>query len=62
MWPDETLQRHPRDFDIPMGFWEQTAHERSTKEQLSMEERESVKLEECAQNAKPRPMGHQQIP
>ena len=41
-WPEETLQRHPKaslkDFDIPMGSWEQTAQERSKWRGLSDKE------------------------
>ena len=33
-----------------------------TKEQLSVKKVESVKLKESAENARPRPMGHQQTP
>ena len=67
----DTLKASLKDFDIhvPVGSWEQTAQERSkwrvssTKEQLSMKKkRESVKLKESAENAKPISMGHQLIP
>ena len=57
-----------KDFDIPMGSWEQTAQERSkwrgliNKGATFYEKRESVKLKESAENAKPIPMGHQLIP
>ena len=56
----DTLKASLKDFDIPMGSWEQTAQERSKwREQLSMKKkRESVKLKESAENAKPIPMGH----
>ena len=63
----DTLKASLNDFDIPMGSWEQTAQERSklrvssAKKQLSMKDRESVKLKESAENAKPIPMGHQLI-
>ena len=33
-----------------------------SQEELSMKKRESVKLKESIENAKPRPMGHQQLP
>ena len=33
----------------------------STKEQLIMKKRESLKLKESADNERPKPMGHQQI-
>ena len=55
----DTLKASLKDFDIPIGSWEQTAHERSkwrgpssTKEQLSMKKRETVKLKESTENAK----------
>ena len=40
---------------------DQSGEVSSTEEQLSIKERESLKLEESTENAKPRPMGHQQI-
>ena len=58
----DTLKASLKDFDIPIGSWEQTAQERSsgevssTKEQLSMKKRESVKLKESTENAKPIPI------
>ena len=64
----DTLKATLKDFDIHMGSWEQTAQVRSkwrgviNKEQLSMKKRESVKLKESAENAKPIPMGHQLSP
>ena len=63
----DTLKASLKDFDIPMGSWEQTAQERSKwrgliKKGAALYERESVKLKESTENAKPRPMGHQQIP
>ena len=61
-WPEETLQRHPQ--SLSEGFLyingEQTGI-KVAREQL-YEKREFVKLKESAENAKPRPMGHQQIP
>ena len=63
----DTLKASLKDFEIPMGSWEQTAQERSngevssTKEQLSMKRRESVKLKESEESAKPKQMCHQQI-
>ena len=63
-----TLKASLKDFDIPIGSWEHSAQERgqsgevsSIKEQLSMKKRDSVKLKESAENAKPIPMGHQLI-
>ena len=48
-WPEETLQKHLKaslkDFDIPMGSWEQiaraikVARSHQTKRQLSMKKR-----------------------
>ena len=62
IWPEETLQRHPQSFSE--GFLyingEQTGI-KVAREQL-YEKREFVKLKESTENAKPRPMGHQQIP
>ena len=61
----DTLKASLNDFDIPMGSWEQ---ERSkwrgliNKGAALYEKRESVKLKESAENAKPIPMGHQLIP
>ena len=65
----DTLQASLKDFDIPMGSWEQTAQERSkwrcliNKGAALYENRESVKLKGSAENAKPipMPMGHQLI-
>ena len=54
-----------KDFNISMGSWEQSDQSgevSSTKEQLSVDKRESAELKESAENAKPRPMGHQLIP
>ena len=52
----DTLKASLKDFDMPIGSWEQTAQEQSgevssTKEQLSMKRREPVKLEESGENA-----------
>ena len=64
----DTLKSSIKDFDIPMGSWGQTANQRSkwrglvNKGAALYEIIESVKLKESAENAKPRPMGHQQIP
>ena len=61
----DTLKASLKDFDI--GSWEQTAQERSkwrgliNKGTALYEKRESVKLKESAENAKPIPMGHQLI-
>ena len=64
----DTLKASLKDFDIPIGSWEQTAQERSkwrgliNKGAALYEKRESVKLKESAENAEPIPMGHQLIP
>ena len=65
----DTLKASLKDFDIPIGSWEQTAQERSKWRGLinkgaALDEkiREFVKLKERAENAKPIPMGHQLIP
>ena len=65
----DTLKDSLKDFDIPMGLWEPTAHERSKwrglinkRAALYEKKRESVKLKENAENAMPIPMGHQLIP
>ena len=63
----DILKASLKDFVIPMGSWEQTAQERSKWRGLNKgatvyEKRESAKLKESAENAKPRPMDHQQIP
>ena len=55
----DTLKASLKDFEIPMGSWEQTAQERS-KEQLFMKRRESVKLKESEESAKPKQMCHHQ--
>ena len=59
-----TFKASLEDIDIPMGSWEQTAQDRSTWRGLIKkgEKRESVKLRESAENVKPIPMGHQQMP
>ena len=64
----DTLKAALNDFDIPVGAWEQTAQDRSkwrgfiNKGAALYIKRESVKLKESAENAKPIPMGHQLIP
>ena len=66
----DTLKTSLKDFDIPIGSWEQTSQERSKWRGLinkgaalhMKKKRESVKLKENAENAKPIPMGHQLIP
>ena len=64
----DALNASLNDFEIPMESREQTAQERSKWRRLInkgadlYEKRETVKLKESAENAKPRPMGHQQIP
>ena len=63
----DTIKASLKNFDIPIGFWEQTAQERSklrgliNKGAALYEKRESVKLKENAENAMPIPMGHQLI-
>ena len=66
---EDTLKASLKGFDIPIGSWEQTAQERSKCRglinkgaALYEKKRESVKLKESAENAKPIPMGHQLIP
>ena len=60
----DTLKASLEDFDIPVGSWEQTAQVRSkwrgliNKGAALYENRESVKLKESAENAKPIPMVH----
>ena len=67
-WPEETLQRHPqtslKDIDLTNRVLGTACNGEvsSTKEQLTMKKRESVTLKESAKNAKPKPVGHQQIP
>ena len=62
----DTLKAFLKDFEIPMGSWEQTAQSdqsgevSSTKEQLFMKRRESVKLKESEESAKPKQMCHHQ--
>ena len=60
----DTLKAFLKDFDIPIGCWEQTAQERGliNKGATLYEKRESVNLKENAENAKPIPLGHQLIP
>ena len=64
----DTLKTSLKDFDIPMGSWEQTEQERSkwrgliNKGAALSKKRESVKLKESTENAEPIPMGHQLIP
>ena len=65
----DTLKASLKDFDIPVGSWEQTAQEQSKWRGLINKgaefyekKRESVKLKESAENVKPTPMGHQQMP
>ena len=62
----DTLKASLKDFDIPIGSWEQTAHEPKWRGLINKgaalyEKRESVKLKESAENAKPIPTGHQLI-
>ena len=58
----DTNKTSLKDFYIPVGSWEQTAQERSkwrgliNKGSALYEKRESVKLTESAENAKPIPM------
>ena len=59
----DTLKASLKDFDIPIGSWEQTAQERSTKEQLSMKKKKGENLhKESTENARSIPMGHQLSP
>ena len=64
----DTIKASLKDFDIPIGSWEQTAQKRSKwrglidKRAALYEKREYVKLKESAENAKPIPMGQQLIP
>ena len=64
----DTLKASLKDFDIPVGFGEQTAQERSkwrgliNKGAALYKKRESVKLKESTENAKPIPTGHQLSP
>ena len=59
----DTLKASLKDFDIPVGSGEQTAQGRSKWRGLinKGEKKESVKLKESAENAKPTPMDHQLI-
>ena len=61
----DTLKTSRKDFDIPIGSWEQTVQERSKWRGLinkgaALYEKK-VKQKESAENAKPIPMGHQLI-
>ena len=64
----DTLRASLKDFDKPIGSWEQTAQERSrwrgliNKGAALYEKRESAKLKESAENAQPIPMGHRLSP
>ena len=65
----DTIKASLKDFDIPVGSWEQTAQERSKLRgfinkgaAFYEKKRESVKLRESAENVKPIPMDHQQMP
>ena len=59
----DTLKVSLKDFDIPIGAWEQTAQERSksrgliNKRVALYEKRDSVWLKESVENAQPMPMG-----
>ena len=58
-----TLKAFLEDFYIPMGSWEQTAQERSKWRGLINKGAALYeKKKESAENAKPKPMGHQLIP
>ena len=62
-----TLKASLKDFDIPIGVLglhriDQSGEVSPVKEQLFVKKREYVKLKGSAENAKPRPMDHQQIP
>ena len=64
----DTLKASLKDFDKPIGSWEQTAQEQSkwrglvNKEAALYEKRESAKLKESAENAQPIPMGQRLSP
>ena len=65
----DTLKATLKDFDIPIGSREQAAQEQlkwrgfiNKRTALYEKRRESVKLKESADNAKPIPMDHQLIP
>ena len=67
----DTLKASLKNFDIPFGCWEQTARAYELSKWRSLinkgaavnekKKRESVKLKESAENAKPISMGHQLI-
>ena len=62
----DTLKASLKDFEIPLGYGkrlhrsDQSGEVSSTKEQLSMKRRESVKQKESEESAKPKQMCHQQ--
>ena len=61
----DTLKASLKDFEIPMGSCrlhrsDQSGEVSSTKEQLFMKRRESVKLKESEESAKPKQMCHHQ--
>ena len=65
----DTLKASLKDFEIHMYQWgpgnrlhrsDQSGEVSSTKEQLSMKRRESVKLKASEESAKPKQMCHQQ--
>ena len=64
----DTLKASLKDFDTPIGSWEQTAQERSKWQSLInkgaalYEKREYVKLKESTENTKPIPKSHQLNP
>ena len=70
-WPEDTLQRHPQSLsegfrhgvlgtDCTGAIKVGRSHQQSSSS-LWEKKRESVKLKESAENAKPIPMGHQLI-
>ena len=64
----DTPKASLKDFDIPVGSWEQTAQERSkwrdhiNKGAALYEIKNICEAEKSAENAKPIPMGHPLIP
>ena len=62
----DTLKASLKDFEIPMGSWEQTAQERSkwrgfiNKGAALYEKKRTVKLKESEESAKPKQLCHHQ--
>ena len=72
-WPEETLERHSQSFSEGFRYTNgflgtdctgaiKVARSHQQRSSSLLKNRESVKLKESAENAKPRPMGHQQLP